>query len=99
MIMNAVSVAQLIILILKGYLVIGLIFAIPFIVFGIHRVDPSAKNGTMAFRLIVLPGITLFWPLFLTRLLRGKEKPTECNAHRRCKLTQIQKTIPREAKP
>ena len=96
--MNAVSVAQLIIVILKGYLVVGLTFAIPFIVFGIHRVDPSAKNSTIPFRLMVLPGITLFWPLLLTRLLRGQEKPKECNAHRMCELAQIRKATAPEAK-
>ncbi len=97
--MNSVSIAQLIIMIMKGYLLCGLIFAIPFLVFGIHRVDPAAKNVTLAFRLMVLPGITLFWPLLLTRLLRGQEKPTECNAHRRCELAQIRKMTPHEAKP
>lgn len=97
--MNAVSIAQLIIMIVKGYLLCGLIFAIPFILFGIHRVDPAAKGGTIAFRLMVLPGITLFWPLLLTHLLRGQEKPTECNAHRTCELAQIRKATPREAKP
>jgi|GEM_PF-848470 len=91
LIVNAVSVAQLIIVIVKGYLLCGLVFAIPFIIFGIQKVDPSAKNGTVPFRLMVLPGITLFWPLLLTRLLRGQEKPTECNAHRMCELAQIRK--------
>ncbi len=95
--MNAVTIAQWIIVIVKGYLVLGLIFAIPFIVFGIHKVDPSSKDSSIPFRLMVLPGITLFWPLMLTRLLRGREKPTECNAHRKCQLTQIRPSAPREA--
>jgi len=99
LIMDTVSVAQLIIVIVKSYLLCGLVFAIPFIIFGIQKVDPSAKNGTVPFRLMVLPGITLFWPLLLTRLLRGQEKPTECNAHRMCELAQIRKTTSREAKP
>lgn len=97
--MNVVAVAQLIIMIVKGYLLCGLTFAIPFLVFGIHRVDHAAKNGTIAFRLMVLPGVTLLWPLFLTRLLRGQEKPMECNAHRTCELAQIRQSPPREAKP
>jgi len=95
---NAVSVAELIILIVKGYLMCGLIFAIPFLLFGIQRVDPSAQNSTGPFKLMVLPGVTVFWPLLLTRLLRGKEKPTECNAHRMCGLTQIRKAPTREGK-
>ena len=97
--LNAVSVAQLIIVIVKGYLFCGLIFAIPFIMFGIQRVDPSAKNSTIPFRLMVLPGITLFWPFLLTRLLRGQEKPTECNAHRMCELAQIRQSPSRRAEP
>ena len=42
--MNAVTVAQWILVIVKSYLVVGLMFAIPFIIFGIHRVDPSLKG-------------------------------------------------------
>ena len=90
--MNAVSVAQLIIMVVKGYLLCGLTFAIPFLLFGIHRVDPSAKHSTMPFKIMVLPGITLLWPLLLIRLIRGKEKPTECNAHRVCGLAPINQT-------
>ena len=90
--MNAIVVAQWIIVIVKGYLVVGLMFAIPFIIFGIHRVDPSSKGSSIPFRLTVLPGITLFWPLLFTRLLRGQEMPTECNAHRICGLAQIRQS-------
>lgn len=97
--MDAEAVAQLIILIVKGYLMCGLIFAVPFLFLGIQRVDPSAKNSTLLFKVVVLPGVTLFWPLMLTRLLRGQEKPTECNAHRRCELTQIRKVSTSEAQP
>lgn len=97
--MGAESVAQLVILIVKGYLMCGLIFSIPFLFLGIQRVDPSAKNSTLLFKVVVLPGVTLFWPLMLTRLLRGQEKPTECNAHRRCGLTHIRKASAREAQP
>jgi hypothetical protein len=96
---DAVGGAELIIFLSKGYVVCGLIFAVPFLLLGIQRVDPAAKNSTMFFKLMVLPGVTLFWPLMLTRLLRGKEQPTECNAHRRCGLTQIRKASPREATP
>jgi len=91
-----VSIAQLVIVIVKGYLMCGLAFAIPFLLFGIHRVDHSAKDSTMPFKLMVLPGTMLFWPLLLTRLIRGKEKPTECNAHRVCGLTRIRKARPSE---
>ena len=86
--MNAASIAQIIIGTVQVYLVIGLIFAIPFILFLIQRVDPSAQGSTWGFKLLALPGISLLWPLMLSRLIRGRQKPTECTAHRICALAR-----------
>lgn len=66
----------------RGYLFAGFIFSVVFVIFGIHRVDPDATGWSIGFRIIILPGLCVFWPLFAVRWVRGKRKPTERNAHR-----------------
>ncbi len=66
------------------YLLIGLVFAVPFVTRGVGRIDPVAREGTWGFRLLIIPGILVFWPLLARRWQSGStEPPCECNAHRR----------------
>lgn len=54
------------------YLGVGLLFALPFAARWAGRLDPAAAAGTWGFRLLILPGATLLWPLLLYRLLRAR---------------------------
>lgn len=66
------------------YLATGLLFAIPFAFRLVNRTDPVATHGTLGFRLLILPGAMLLWPLLLSRFLRGTTSPPmERSAHRR----------------
>jgi len=66
------------------YLALGLLFAIPFALIGVKRIDPHAAHGSWGFRLLIIPGTMALWPLLLKRWRSGaKEPPEECNAHRR----------------
>jgi hypothetical protein len=56
---------------LAVYLAIGSIVAVPFVIFGIGRVDPAAKAAPWTFRALVLPGVVALWPLVLRRLLKS----------------------------
>ena len=79
-----ISLAQWLAVALASYAAIGLVFALAFVTVGVQRVDPSAKTGTIGFRILILPGAVAFWPLFLKRWLSGvKAPPGETNAHRR----------------
>ncbi len=60
------SVARVIVLLAEIYGSIGLIVGLAFILFGIDRVDPSAR-GAYAFRPLLLPGFALLWPFALVR--------------------------------
>ena len=51
------------------YLAIGSIVAVPFLIFGIGRIDPAAKAAPLTFRALVLPGVVAMWPLMLQRWL------------------------------
>ncbi len=52
------------------YLGVGLLFALPFAARWAGRLDPAAAAGTWGFRLLILPGAMLLWPLLLYRVLR-----------------------------
>ena len=64
------------------YAGLGVLFAVPFALRWVNRMDPEAVGGTWGFRLLILPGAALFWPLLLARLLRGAGPPTEQSPHR-----------------
>ncbi len=65
------------------YGLIGLVFGLWFVVRGVGRVDLVARDGSRGFRILILPGVAAFWPLFVWRLVRGIESPPdERNAHR-----------------
>ena len=71
-------------ILLGAYLACGLVFAIPFALVGVKKIDPHAAHGSWGFRLLVIPGTMAFWPLLLRRWATGvKEPPEERNAHRR----------------
>lgn len=80
--MTATDVVELLVYVVRGYLILGLVFAVPFALFLVQRVDPSVPGSTWGFRVIIIPGAALFWPLLLWRVVRGQKTPAECNAHR-----------------
>jgi hypothetical protein len=66
-----------------AYLGAGFLFALGFAARGAGRLDPVATRGSPGFRILILPGATLLWPLLLAKLLRGgPAPPIERNAHR-----------------
>ena len=66
------------------YLLIGLAVGIPFVIKGAARIDPTAGEGaTWGFKLLILPGVCVFWPVLLRRWRAGmSEPPEECSPHR-----------------
>lgn len=78
-----VPLAQAIVTGLEAYLIAGGAFAIWFVSRGCGRLDPAADRGTVGFRLLLLPGATLLWPVLVARLVRGgAAPPDERTAHR-----------------
>jgi hypothetical protein len=75
--------AKAIVYALVIYAGLGLLFAMPFVWFGVQRVDSEAQGSGLGFRLLILPGVAAFWPMFLYRWTRGiVEPPVEKNPHR-----------------
>jgi hypothetical protein len=61
-----VTISAAVIVIVKAYLITGIAVAVPFLVVGIGKLDPSAR-GAYAFRALVLPGVILLWPVVVLR--------------------------------
>ncbi len=65
------------------YASLGLVFAVLFVWLGVQRLDSEAQGSGIGFRLLILPGVAAFWPMFLYRWRRGiAEPPVEKNPHR-----------------
>lgn len=65
-----------------AYAATGLLFASIFVFRGVQQVDSEARGSGVGFRLLILPGVAAFWPMFLHRWVRGIQPPTERNPHR-----------------
>jgi hypothetical protein len=74
--------ARALVYLAETYLALGLVFALAFVVFGVGTIDPGARGGTLGFRVLIVPGSALFWPLLLRRWLRREPPPPEHSAHR-----------------
>jgi hypothetical protein len=70
-----VTIVEGALLALATYIAIGAILAVPFLIFGVGRVDPAAKGAPFLFRVLVIPGVVALWPLMLRRWLRPVKHP------------------------
>lgn len=66
--MNA---AEIVLWVAGGHLLVGALFGLAFVSFGIGRLDEAARGSSLAFRAMVLPGCIVLWPLVAYRWLRG----------------------------
>ena len=77
-----VTIANVLVLLFLVYAGFGLVFAFPFVFRGVNRIDRVALGSTWGFRLIILPGVVVLWPLLLRRWVADDPPPRERNAHR-----------------
>jgi hypothetical protein len=77
------AIAELFVDFLGGYVAAGALFGVLFLWRWVGRLDPAAMHATWGFRVLVFPGVMMFWPLFVTRMMRGASAPPdEWTAHR-----------------
>ena len=57
-----------------GYLLLGILFAVVFVLVGVEKVDATAHGSSPGFRLIIIPGAVLFWPILLQKWLKASKK-------------------------
>lgn len=67
-------VVEIILIIVGIYLLLGVLFVIPFLVKGITKVDEGAHGGTIGFKIIIIPGVIVFWPVLLGKWMKSDKK-------------------------
>jgi hypothetical protein len=64
-------IVSIILIVVAAYLAAGFVFAIPFILKGITKVDEGAHGATWGFRIIIIPGTIVFWPFLLKKWIKA----------------------------
>jgi hypothetical protein len=63
---------ELVLLVVGGYTLAGVAFALAFVTVGVTRLDPAARGTSWAFRALILPGSAALWPLLAVKWARHK---------------------------
>ncbi len=66
------SLAEKLVFALFAYFAIGIIIAVPFLVYWVSRLDDAARGAGFLFRPIVFLGCVTVWPFILIRILSGR---------------------------
>ena len=53
--------------VIAGYLALGMLVAVPFVLFGVARVDAGVRGAQPLLRLLLIPGAALLWPWIVRR--------------------------------
>ena len=59
------------------YLGAGVLFALAFLPRGVLTIDEGLRASPVAVRVLLAPGMTLLWPIFLRRWIAGTPAPVE----------------------
>jgi len=63
---------QIVLVLAAIYLALGLLFAVAFVIKGVTVVDEGTHGSTAGFRMIILPGTILLWPVLLKKWINAK---------------------------
>ena len=55
------------------YFLLGFVFAVIFLWKGIQVVDEGTEGTGLGFKLLLLPGMLVFWPVFLIKWIKMKK--------------------------
>jgi hypothetical protein len=69
-------IVEIILTIVAGYLLCGLLFAIAFVTKGVDVIDEGAHGSGIGFRIIIVPGVMVFWPVLLKKWMSKKNNLT-----------------------
>lgn len=72
---DATEVAMRIVSAAAVYCLIGAAFAAWFAIRGARMLNPGARDGTLGFRLLILPGAAALWPLLAAMLIVRSVRP------------------------
>ena len=64
------SILTILVYAIFGYFAFGGLFCLPFLGWGLAKVDPDAANSGWGLKLLWLPGTVAFWPILLRKWMR-----------------------------
>jgi hypothetical protein len=53
------------------YILAGILFSIFFLSRGIYKVDKNAEGSPVSFKLVILPGVVLLWPVLFRLVIKN----------------------------
>ena len=62
--------AEILLIIVAIYLVLAVLFVFPFLMKGLNTVDEGANGSTIGFKIIIIPGVIVFWPVLLSKWIK-----------------------------
>jgi hypothetical protein len=65
-------IVDLLLSVIAFYLLCGFVFAIPFVIKGVTVIDEGAHGSSIGFRIIIIPGVIVFWPFLLKKWINAK---------------------------
>jgi hypothetical protein len=68
------TIVAIIFYIVTIYLVVGFLFMIPFIIKGVNKIDEDAPGSSIGFRIIIIPGVIVFWIVLLRKWIKMSKK-------------------------
>lgn len=66
------TIVTIILYIVAVYVALGVLFMIPFIIKGVKKIDEGAHGGSIGFRIIIIPGVIVFWIVLLNKWIKAK---------------------------
>ena len=71
---------EILLIIAAIYLLEGVLFVIPFLMKGLNKVDEGAHGSTTGFKIIIIPGVIVLWPVLLSKWMKGNRNHRDTEA-------------------
>ena len=68
-------------------MLVGVLFVIPFLKKGLTKVDEGAHGSTIGFKIIIIPGVIVLWPLLLSKWMKSNLNHGDTKAQRNTERT------------
>jgi hypothetical protein len=56
------------------YLFCGFVFALAFVTKGVDKTDEGSRGAGVGFRIIIIPGTMVFWPVLLKKWIAASKQ-------------------------
>ncbi|HXL54691.1 MAG TPA: hypothetical protein VN958_00450 [Chitinophagaceae bacterium] len=65
-----VIIVSLVFIVLAVYMMAGIVFTVLFQIKGLSKIDEGVHGSTIGFRIIIIPGCIVFWPVLLKKWIK-----------------------------